>query len=337
MPNRIIREALLTSPRVAKLKFDNRWLYIGLLLSADDHGRIEYTSDKLLNAKIFPLDDVRDSDISRWLAECEKAGLLLIYSSNSSRYIQLYNFKQQVRSESKYPAPPEDGGKKEEGRRKTDMCQADVRQTSDKCTANAMQMRSTCIADDKQMPDKRIANAHLGEGVAGAEGERKEAYASPKEKLKTKESGSPRPAVKPPSAFVKPAAEAEPAKSFINSFGKKRTDPGFVRQRRDFAEASGKLYRVWVASGKTTADYNRLTQSSLPELTPDDEYCLETAGVEMTRTLHWYYRRAKALIGEQRFAEVCHNVKVLALEGKKPKKNETARFLCYLEKEVGKC
>lgn len=47
MPNRIIREALLTSPKVAKLKFDNRWLYVGLLLCADDYGRIEYTSDKM--------------------------------------------------------------------------------------------------------------------------------------------------------------------------------------------------------------------------------------------------------------------------------------------------
>ena len=132
MPNRIIREALLTSKRIACLKYDNRWLYIGLLLSADDHGRIEYTSDKLLNAKIFPLDETRDSDISRWLAECEKAGLLLIYCVNSSRYIQLYNFKQQTRSESKCPAPP-----------------------------NNM----SCVSIDTQMLSKDKANDHLGGGV----------------------------------------------------------------------------------------------------------------------------------------------------------------------------
>jgi len=93
---------------------------------------------------------------------------------------------------------------------------------------------------------------------------------------------------------------------------------------------------VWIASGKSQEDYDRLTKPPLPELTEDDVECLNAAGVEVDKKTSWYYRRGKALIGEGRFSELCHTCKNLRQEGKAAKVNDTARFMSYLAKEVGK-
>ena len=98
----------------------------------------------------------------------------------------------------------------------------------------------------------------------------------------------------------------------------------------------GKLEMVWISSGKSKAEYDRLTKPPLPELTEDDVECLNAAGVEVDKKTSWYYRRGKALIGEGRFSELCHTCKNLRQEGKAAKVNDTARFMNYLAKEVGR-
>lgn len=107
MPNRIIREAILTSERVAALGWPEEVFYRRLMSVVDDYGRHE-AGHQLLRAKCYPLqtDSVRVADIARWMAACQKSGLILVYGVNGKQYLEVLDFGQQQRSASKCPAPP---------------------------------------------------------------------------------------------------------------------------------------------------------------------------------------------------------------------------------------
>jgi hypothetical protein len=107
MPNRIIREAILSSEPVALLGWPEEVFYRRLMSIVDDYGRYE-ANPQLLRSRCYPLqtDAVRVTDITRWLAACQKAGLILDYAVQGKRYLQLEKFGQQQRTASKYPAPP---------------------------------------------------------------------------------------------------------------------------------------------------------------------------------------------------------------------------------------
>ena len=106
MPNRIIRDAILTSERVATLDWPAEVFYRRLHSIVDDYGRHE-AGHQLLRAKCYPLqtDSVRVADIARWMAACQKSGLILVYGNNGKQYLEVCNFGQQLRSASKCPAP----------------------------------------------------------------------------------------------------------------------------------------------------------------------------------------------------------------------------------------
>lgn len=106
MPNRIIRDAILTSERVASLGWAEEVFYRRLMSIVDDYGRHE-ASPQLLRARCYPLqtDQVRVADISRWMAACQKSGLILDYAVDGKRYLEIVRFQQQQRSPSKCPAP----------------------------------------------------------------------------------------------------------------------------------------------------------------------------------------------------------------------------------------
>ena len=107
MPNRILREGILTSERVASLDWAAEVFYRRLHSIVDDYGRYE-AGHQLLRAKCYPLqtDTVRVADIARWMAACQKSGLLLVYAVNGKQYLEVQDFGQQQRTASKYPAPP---------------------------------------------------------------------------------------------------------------------------------------------------------------------------------------------------------------------------------------
>ncbi len=106
MPNRILRDAILTSERVASLDWAAEVFYRRLHSIVDDYGRHE-AGQQLLRAKCYPLqtDSVRVADIARWMAACQKSGLILVYGANGKQYLEVCSFGQQVRSASKCPAP----------------------------------------------------------------------------------------------------------------------------------------------------------------------------------------------------------------------------------------
>ncbi len=138
MPNRILREGILTSEAVNALNWAEEVFYRRLHSVVDDFGRY-YASPKLLRAACYPLhiDKVSDSDIGKWLTACVTAALVRVYpASDGKRYLEVLNFKQQVRAkDSKFPQMPV----------------VDT-QTISECVADAQHMKSF---------------AHLGGGVFG--------------------------------------------------------------------------------------------------------------------------------------------------------------------------
>ncbi|CAK7026517.1 MAG: hypothetical protein MESAZ_02759 [Saezia sanguinis] len=107
MPNRILREGILTSERVNSLNWQEEVFYRRLMSVVDDHGRF-HALPKLLRAACYPLhiDKVSDADIGKWITACVTAGLVSVYpAADGKRYIQILNFGQQVRAKSKFPNP----------------------------------------------------------------------------------------------------------------------------------------------------------------------------------------------------------------------------------------
>lgn len=134
MPNRILREGILTSERINSLAWEAEVFYRRLMSVVDDFGRFS-AHPSLLRAALYPLklDTVRDTNMERLLAAVEQASLVRVYEVAGKRYVEMLDFRQQVRAkDSKFPQPP----------------------------ADAEHGISTCAADATQMP----ADAHLGGG-----------------------------------------------------------------------------------------------------------------------------------------------------------------------------
>lgn len=134
MPNRILREGILTSERVNSLSTNAELFYRRLQSVVDDYGRFS-ANLTLLRASCYPLklDSVKEDSISKHLAECVGARLIVLYTVADKAYLELQDFRQQVRAkESKYPAPDK-------------------------------HMHSECVADAKHVQ----SNAHLDGDVGG--------------------------------------------------------------------------------------------------------------------------------------------------------------------------
>ena len=108
MPTRLIREGILTSDRVDQLDPPAEVFYRRLLSKVDDHGLYD-ARPSILRANLYPLrlDRVREADIPRWMAACQKAGLIALYENGGKPYLMAFNTGWEKRSAPKYPLPPE--------------------------------------------------------------------------------------------------------------------------------------------------------------------------------------------------------------------------------------
>ena len=105
VPNRILRDGILSSEPVSLLGWAEEVFYRRLMSVVDDHGRF-HAAPKLIRAACYPLliDKVSDADIEKWLTKCVTAALVSVYpAQDGKRYIQIIKFGQQVRSKSKFP------------------------------------------------------------------------------------------------------------------------------------------------------------------------------------------------------------------------------------------
>lgn len=131
MPLRLLREGILTSDRVDKLAAAEEVFYRRLMSVVDDFGRFD-GRPAILRTSLYPLrvERVREADIVRSLACCQEAGLIRLYSVAGKPYLEVLDFRQQVRAKvSKYPDPPP------------------VEQAQSDCTADAQQMLAVAHLD----------------------------------------------------------------------------------------------------------------------------------------------------------------------------------------------
>lgn len=128
MPNRMLKESILSSEKFNSLTWFEQSTYIRLILLADDYGRLD-GRDVILKSYCYPLDDkVTRSAISKAISHMVNVGLLQKYEVNNKPYLYFPNFGkyQRLRSKtSKYPAPLNGA--------KNDSCQSHDRHMSDTC------------------------------------------------------------------------------------------------------------------------------------------------------------------------------------------------------------
>ncbi|MBL8226970.1 MAG: hypothetical protein JNL98_00775 [Bryobacterales bacterium] len=162
MPSRIIRETIITSERVDRLSQRAEVFYRRLLNVVDDYGRFD-ARPAILIAACYPLRAglMGTEQIEAALAECVSGErpLIVLYTVDGKSYLEVQDFRQQVRSnKSKYPDPRSGG---------------DARRVMLDCTASAMHTPSTrtpysetdsetnicaCAASDA-----RLGSAHSGD------------------------------------------------------------------------------------------------------------------------------------------------------------------------------
>lgn len=112
MPNRILREGILSSHRVNKIAVDPtaEVLYRRLYSIVDDFGR--FSADlSLIRSACYPLmlDSAKEGSIQKRLLKCVDAGLVRLYSVQGKSYLELIDFNQKLRiKRSKYPSPQEE-------------------------------------------------------------------------------------------------------------------------------------------------------------------------------------------------------------------------------------
>lgn len=106
MPNRMLRD-WTDSEAVNQLSLGAERFFVRLIMKADDFGR--YHADaRLLRSFLYPLisEKVKDSEIVKFLAECEMQCLIDLYEIDGKKYLEINEFRQRLRiMKSKFPPP----------------------------------------------------------------------------------------------------------------------------------------------------------------------------------------------------------------------------------------
>lgn len=101
MPNRLIREGLIESEAVLSLPVEGRWLFVTIMLSADDLGLFEATEFKLARRA-----DIRREIAGKLLSMLQDADLIRLYEVDGKRFGFIPRFRQRVQiKRTRYPMP----------------------------------------------------------------------------------------------------------------------------------------------------------------------------------------------------------------------------------------
>lgn len=88
------------------LNAEEERLFTRLIMKADDYGNF-HRNPKLIKSLLFPLkDELRVSDINRWLTSLQAAGLVRTYTVGSNSFLNIVNFGQRLRQHKRsFPEP----------------------------------------------------------------------------------------------------------------------------------------------------------------------------------------------------------------------------------------
>lgn len=102
MPNRLIREGMLDSEAVLSVPVEARWLFVTIMLSADDVGLFEATEFRLGRRA-----DVGRDSVGRLMQMLADVDLIRLYEVDGKRYGFIPRFRQRVQIKStRHPLPP---------------------------------------------------------------------------------------------------------------------------------------------------------------------------------------------------------------------------------------
>ena len=104
MANRILRD-WTASESVDSLSEGAEVFFTRLIMKADDYGSF-HANPKLLKAALFPLKELKDTQILKWIVECVNAKVLFCYAADGRSYLRIVNFGQRLRNmRSTFPQP----------------------------------------------------------------------------------------------------------------------------------------------------------------------------------------------------------------------------------------
>jgi len=98
LPNRVIRDGILTSEKVDQLSESEELFYRRLMSVVDDLGRYS-ANPKLLLSGCYPLrcTTMTIKTVSGYLEACRAAGLVDVYEVAGKKYVELADFRQRTR------------------------------------------------------------------------------------------------------------------------------------------------------------------------------------------------------------------------------------------------
>lgn len=103
---RVIHKAIHANPDIGDLKIEIRYFFKGLIVHADDDGRLR-ANPKHLKALIFPFDEMlRAETVRDWLQKLDASGLISLYAVDGKEYLYHPNWEnwQTIRSDRKKPS-----------------------------------------------------------------------------------------------------------------------------------------------------------------------------------------------------------------------------------------
>lgn len=106
MPDRILRDELLTSERYWSVSIEAQRLFVHLVLCVDDTARFS-GKNYTIRAACYPGQSVDPGKLEKLLLELVDTDLVRLYTVGMDRFIFLPRSKQRLRyARSRYPAPP---------------------------------------------------------------------------------------------------------------------------------------------------------------------------------------------------------------------------------------
>ncbi len=103
---------------------------------------------------------------------------------------------------------------------------------------------------------------------------------------------------------------------------------------RECLDSNKSFHRAWIESGRLEKDFHERTRQ-LPQLNDYEEACLNASCVNLQKNRNCF-RKAKALLGEERFDVLCAEEKNYALENIRPTQTAEKRFLFHLVEAIRK-
>ncbi len=88
---RMIDPSFWTDEKLGECSIQERLLFMGLISNADDEG-YGRANPKLLKSLIFPYDDLRASDLEKWLSHLGGLNIVVLYKYEEQTYYYLPNF-----------------------------------------------------------------------------------------------------------------------------------------------------------------------------------------------------------------------------------------------------